>query len=72
MHRSSWRNAIETAAKEVAAGLVAGGFSAEPPVFDLLDPFASAAAVQRVVESRGRLDVPVNNAGINCRGDSCP
>ncbi|WP_307105731.1 SDR family NAD(P)-dependent oxidoreductase [Arthrobacter globiformis] len=41
---------------------------AEPLVFDLLDPEASAAAGQ-IVESRGRLDVLANNAGVNRRGD---
>lgn len=56
-------------AKEVADTLAADGFSAEPLVFDLLDPEASAAAVQQVIESRERLDVLVNNAGINRRGD---
>jgi NAD(P)-dependent dehydrogenase (short-subunit alcohol dehydrogenase family) len=54
----------EAAAKEVGEGL-----SAEPLVFDLLDPEASAAAVRQIVESRGRLDVLANNAGVNRRGD---
>ncbi|MDQ0680453.1 2-hydroxycyclohexanecarboxyl-CoA dehydrogenase [Arthrobacter pascens] len=59
----------EAAAKEVADALVGDGCSAEPLVFDLLDPAASAAAVQQIVEAGGRLDVLVNNAGINRRGD---
>jgi len=59
----------EAAAKEVADALVGEGCSAEPLVFDLVDPEAPKAAVQRVIEARGRLDVLVNNAGVNRRGD---
>ncbi|WP_087873156.1 SDR family NAD(P)-dependent oxidoreductase [Arthrobacter globiformis] len=59
----------ETAAKEVADALAREGLSAEPLVFDLLDPEASEAAVQRIIDTRGRLDVLVNNAGVNRRGD---
>jgi 2-hydroxycyclohexanecarboxyl-CoA dehydrogenase len=62
-------DANETAAKQVAADLAAEGLSAEPLVFDLLDPEASAKAVQQIVDSRGRIDVLANNAGINRRGD---
>ena len=62
-------DANEAAAKEVADALVGDGCSAEPLVFDLLDPVASAAAVQQIVEAGGRLDVLVNNAGVNRRGD---
>jgi 2-hydroxycyclohexanecarboxyl-CoA dehydrogenase len=62
-------DANATAAKEVADTLVDAGFSAEPSVFDLLDPEASAAAVQHIIDGRGRLDVLVNNAGVNRRGD---
>jgi NAD(P)-dependent dehydrogenase (short-subunit alcohol dehydrogenase family) len=62
-------DATEAAANEVADALVGDGCSAEPLVFDLLDPAASAAAVQQIVEAGGRLDVLVNNAGINRRGD---
>jgi NAD(P)-dependent dehydrogenase (short-subunit alcohol dehydrogenase family) len=57
------------AAKEVAYTLTGEGLSAEPLVFDLLDPEASAAAVRQIIDARGRLDVLVNNAGINRRGD---
>ncbi|MFF2243796.1 SDR family NAD(P)-dependent oxidoreductase [Arthrobacter sp. NPDC058130] len=62
-------DANEAAAKEVADSIVSAGQSAEPLVFDLLDSAASAAAVQQIVESRGRLDVLINNAGVNRRGD---
>ena len=59
----------DAAAKEVADALTGDGCSAEPLVFDLLDPEASAAAVQQIIDARGRLDVLVNNAGVNRRGD---
>ncbi|VXC14082.1 3-oxoacyl-(acyl-carrier-protein) reductase FabG [Arthrobacter sp. 9AX] len=62
-------DANETAAKEISDALAGEGFSAEALVFDLLDPEASTAAVQQIVSSRGRIDVLVNNAGINRRGD---
>ncbi|MGN7199565.1 SDR family NAD(P)-dependent oxidoreductase [Arthrobacter sp. SAFR-044] len=62
-------DANETAAKEVADDLTGEGFSAEALVFDLLDPEASAAAVQHIVDARGRIDVLANNAGVNRRGD---
>ncbi|MFC9334338.1 SDR family NAD(P)-dependent oxidoreductase [Arthrobacter sp. NPDC057009] len=62
-------DANEAAAKEVADALAGEGLSAEPLVFDLLDPEASEAAVQRIIDTRGRLDVLVNNAGVNRRGD---
>src|SRR5688572_11142245 len=59
----------EAAAKEVADALVGEGCSAEPLVFDLLDPEASASAVQQIIDAWGRLDVLVNNAGVNRRGN---
>lgn len=62
-------DANEAAAKEVTESLVAEGLSAEPLVFDLLDSAATEAAVRHIIESRGRLEVLVNNAGINRRGD---
>ena len=62
-------DANEAAAKEIADALVGDGLTAQPLVFDLLDPEASAAAVQQIIEARGQLDVLVNNAGVNRRGD---
>jgi NAD(P)-dependent dehydrogenase (short-subunit alcohol dehydrogenase family) len=62
-------DANEMAVKEVAEALVGEGLSAAPLVFDLLDPEAAAAAVHQVIETHGQLDVLVNNAGINRRGD---
>jgi NAD(P)-dependent dehydrogenase (short-subunit alcohol dehydrogenase family) len=59
----------EAAAKEVADALVGEGCSAEPLVFDLVDPAASAVAVQQIIDTSGRLDILVNNAGVNRRGD---
>lgn len=59
----------DAAAKEVADSLTGEGFSAEPLVFDLLDPAACGAAVQAIVDGRGGLDVLINNAGVNRRGD---
>lgn len=62
-------DANEGAAKDVADALIGEGRAAEPLVFDLLDPDASAAAVKQVMDARGRLDVLINNAGVNRRGD---
>jgi NAD(P)-dependent dehydrogenase (short-subunit alcohol dehydrogenase family) len=62
-------DANEVAAEEVAEALVGEGLSAAPMVFDLLEPEAAAAAVQQVITAHGRLNVLVNNAGINRRGD---
>jgi 3-oxoacyl-[acyl-carrier protein] reductase len=44
------------------------GGSAEPMVVDIADPKALSAAVEKVAESHGRLDVLVNNAGITRDG----
>jgi 2-hydroxycyclohexanecarboxyl-CoA dehydrogenase len=37
--------------------------------FDLTDPVACAGAIERVITEHGRVDVLVNNAGVNRRGD---
>lgn len=57
------------AAQHVVAGLSSAGHSAEARVFDLLDPAACAAAVEEVADRRGGIEVLVNNAGVNRRGD---
>jgi 3-oxoacyl-[acyl-carrier protein] reductase len=44
------------------------GGSAEPLAVDISDPKALAAAVEKVAETHGRLDVLVNNAGITKDG----
>lgn len=62
-------DANEIAAKQVTADLVAEGLNAQALVFDLLDPSACADAVTEIIEGKGTLDVMVNNAGVNRRGD---
>lgn len=47
--------------------MLAGG-QAEPRAFDLTDPEACAAVVVELISQHGRLDVLINNAGINRRG----
>lgn len=57
------------AAQRLVDELHAGGAAAEASVFDLLDPAACTAAVEEVAGRRGGVQVLVNNAGINRRGD---
>ncbi|MEX5236122.1 SDR family NAD(P)-dependent oxidoreductase [Kocuria arenosa] len=57
------------AADRLVAELLSSGAGAEARVFDLLDPAACAAVVEEVVDRRGGVEVLVNNAGINRRGD---
>ena len=57
------------AAGKVATQISGAGGRAAALVFDLTDPAACAAAVDQVVAEHGRLDVLINNAGINRRGD---
>ena len=62
-------DAVAETATAGAASLVAEGLRAEPLVFDVTDSSACAEAVASVVAGHGRLDVLVNNAGVNRRGD---
>jgi 3-oxoacyl-[acyl-carrier protein] reductase len=54
----------EAAALEVASAVQAAGGRCEAMQVDVADAEGVAAAVERVVDSRGRIDVLVNNAGI--------
>ncbi|WP_369031141.1 SDR family NAD(P)-dependent oxidoreductase [Streptomyces adonidis] len=56
-------------ADKVVAEITASGGTAEAARFDLADPSACAQAVDDVVARHGHLDVLVNNAGVNRRGD---
>lgn len=53
---------------EVVAGIQSAGGSAEALVCDLADSEAVDALMSSILESHGRLDVLVNNAGINRDG----
>ncbi|MBX3643462.1 MAG: 3-oxoacyl-ACP reductase FabG [Rubrivivax sp.] len=52
------------AAQEVVAAVQAAGGKAEAMQADVTDAAAVGDAVERIVDSRGRIDVLVNNAGI--------
>ena len=56
------------ACARVVEDLVLAGGRAEPRAFDLTDPEACDAVVTEVTAEHGRLDVLINNAGINRRG----
>ena len=54
----------EQAAQEVVAAVQSAGGRCEAMQVDVADAEAVAVAVDRLVDSRGRIDVLVNNAGI--------
>ncbi|MFE5672700.1 SDR family NAD(P)-dependent oxidoreductase [Agromyces sp. NPDC056523] len=56
------------AAELTRARIADAGGSASVEAFDVADGAAARSAVDRVVAERGRVDVLVNNAGINRRG----
>ncbi|MFN8545894.1 MAG: 3-oxoacyl-[acyl-carrier-protein] reductase [Candidatus Binatia bacterium] len=56
------------AAEETVALVRGAGGEAEPVAFDVGDAAAVRAAVDALVERRGRLDVLVNNAGLSIDG----
>jgi 3-oxoacyl-[acyl-carrier protein] reductase len=58
----------ETAATETVKVIADAGGTAELARFDVASPAACAEAVDRIIESHGRLDVLVNNAGIAIDG----
>lgn len=59
----------EAAASEVAARITASGDTATPIKADITNTQDIAAMFQTVTDGHGRLDVLVNNAGINIRSD---
>lgn len=56
-------------ARQTVGRILDAGGSATALTFDLTDPAACATAVEGVVGELGRIDVLVNNAGVNRRGD---
>jgi 2-hydroxycyclohexanecarboxyl-CoA dehydrogenase len=62
-------DANETAARAVTDGLHSDGLRAQASVFDVTDADACRVAIEAVAAEHGRIDVLVNNAGINRRGD---
>lgn len=61
-------DAVEDSAHATAHTIVTGGGSAEAAVFDVSDPDDIRAFAGLVLGEHGRVDVLVNNAGINRRG----
>jgi 3-oxoacyl-[acyl-carrier protein] reductase len=54
--------------QEVCASVKDGGGSAEPCTCDIADAKALASSIEKTIETHGRLDVLVNNAGITRDG----
>src|SRR5438046_1216524 len=54
--------------QEVCAAVKDNGGSAEPAVCDIADSKALAAVIEKTIETHGRLDCLVNNAGITRDG----
>jgi 3-oxoacyl-[acyl-carrier protein] reductase len=52
------------AAREVVSTVASAGGKAEAQQVDVADGAAVSAAIERLIQSRGRIDVLVNNAGI--------
>jgi NAD(P)-dependent dehydrogenase (short-subunit alcohol dehydrogenase family) len=57
------------AAESVASGIVARGGSAAAATMDVSKGQDVTALMRRIQSEQGRLDVLVNNAGVNVRGD---
>jgi NAD(P)-dependent dehydrogenase (short-subunit alcohol dehydrogenase family) len=57
------------AAESVASGIVARGRSAAAATMDVSKGQDVTALMRRIQSEQGRLDVLVNNAGVNVRGD---
>src|SRR5580693_8911357 len=53
---------------EIVNAITAAGGSAEAVTCDVSDPKALAAAIEKVSDTHGRIDVLVNNAGITKDG----
>ena len=60
--------ANEAAARESVAAVVAAGGAGSLAQFDVAKPGEVDAAIKKIVEENGRLDVVVNNAGIAVDG----
>jgi NAD(P)-dependent dehydrogenase (short-subunit alcohol dehydrogenase family) len=55
----------EGRAAAVAAGVVEQGGKAQPLALDVADPDGAAAAIEGAVRELGRLDILINNAGVD-------
>ena len=58
----------EALAREVAAGIVAKGGTAEIAGFDVADTKATEAAIEDMIKRHGRIDILIANAGIAIDG----